>query len=640
MTIIRKEFWWCALAFAAASVAWTLHAGQDVGWDLVNHQLYMPFSLLADRLHQDFFAAGTQSYLNPIGYLPFYLLAQTPLPGWLVGSTLAAGYGALVAWGLHRITVTVLGDAARDRFWRIGAIALALLTPIYLYAIGSSSNDPLAAGLVLLALSVALQAEARPRLAFLGGVALGLSLAVKLTSLVFALPVLALVLARLAGRQWAWRTALVFGIGTVVAFALTAGHWSWQLWQRFGNPFFPLFNDLFQSPYAPTGTIVALRFLPRDGLEWLTRLWDLSTVKAFVAVEAVMPDARPLLAAGAVLALGVAATWKRSPTIWLQRPTWLRPDVQLALLLLLCYGLWMATSGNARYAIAGFMLAPVLLVRAAQRFLRRDWATLLIALLAIVQTSVFIADGDPRPQSRPWSQDSYLPVRLPPHLADQPFLHLSLGAQTGAALAPLLHPDSAFVNLTGQLVLPTTGPLGDELARMLNRWKGRTRVLFAPRVLPGNPALAKAVEAESWALTHKVGLGFELERCEQIRIFPDRSKSGIGSLTLLSCPTFEQRRVDPSLDADLAQAERVFDAIETRCPRAFGPRPFASQYGPEVVWRRYMNSDVMVEVSKREGVWVSYFRSRAPVILGTIDEVIANQGRDACAAWKQLNTRE
>ncbi len=61
---------------------WTVCAGKDVNWDLLNYHYYLPFELLAGRLGQDFFAASAQSYLNPVGYLPFYLMVAS---GWQSG---------------------------------------------------------------------------------------------------------------------------------------------------------------------------------------------------------------------------------------------------------------------------------------------------------------------------------------------------------------------------------------------------------------------------------------------------------------------------------------------------------------------------------------------------------------------------
>src|SRR5204863_4472418 len=74
---------------AMLCAAWAVHAGKDVNWDQLNYHYYLPFELVAGRLTQDFFAASAQSYLNPVGYLPFYLMVAAGWHSVLVSSVLA-----------------------------------------------------------------------------------------------------------------------------------------------------------------------------------------------------------------------------------------------------------------------------------------------------------------------------------------------------------------------------------------------------------------------------------------------------------------------------------------------------------------------------------------------------------------------
>ena len=65
---------------AASALLWTVVAGKDVNWDLLNYHYYLPLRAAATGAsQQDFFAASAQSYLNPVGYLPFYLMVSS---GW------------------------------------------------------------------------------------------------------------------------------------------------------------------------------------------------------------------------------------------------------------------------------------------------------------------------------------------------------------------------------------------------------------------------------------------------------------------------------------------------------------------------------------------------------------------------------
>ncbi len=622
-----------AVAFA---VAWTLFVGKEVGWDLFNHQLYLPFSLLSGRFQSDLFGAGPQSYQNPAGYLPFYLLVRSGLPAWSVGVALAVLYAGLITLSLQRINRSVLGDGNANRPWRRVALALAIVAPIFLYVVGTSSMDPLGAGLVLFALAVALESSPRALAIATAGAALGLAVAIKPTSAIFALPVLAVVLSRVCARQWSPGKWLTFLAAAAGIFSVVGGAWAAWLWLRFENPVFPLFNHLFQSPFAPTGITVAIRFLPQTPWDWITRPWEMAQIKPFTMVEGVMPDLRPLLACLSAGAAAGLATRRHGWSLWRRSTTWLRPDVQLVLVMASAYVLWLATSGNARYAIAWFMLSGVVLARALQSCWPSKWVVLGLYTLVGLQLIVLIRDGETRSLASPWDWRPYFPVTIPRQLVDEPFLHLSLGVQSNAAVAAFLHTDGALINVTGQMTLPTHGPLGEQLKQQLAKWRGRTRILFAPPTMPGSPTPAQAIAAENWTLTHRLGLRLEPSGCEVIRLLPPGPGSAIGGPTLLSCPAVEDRRDDRQLDAELKRADQVFALIEAACPRVFGPSPMASDYGPQRVWRHYMNSDARVYVSATKGVILSNFRTTNPANLGSIDQVVENGGRDACAAWKQL----
>ena len=78
--------------------AWTVFAGKDLNWDLLHYHYYIAHSLLSGRFAQDYFAAGTESYLNPIGYVPFYLMVSAGWHSVLVSVLLAALHGASLAF--------------------------------------------------------------------------------------------------------------------------------------------------------------------------------------------------------------------------------------------------------------------------------------------------------------------------------------------------------------------------------------------------------------------------------------------------------------------------------------------------------------------------------------------------------------
>src|SRR5688572_8378572 len=182
---------------AGLCAAWTLYAGKDVSWDLLNYHFYAPFQLLQGRLQQDFFAASAQSYLNPIGYLPFYAMVAS---GWH-----SVAVSVLLALA-HSVNLGLLYMLSRRLFahlpsregaaFSLLAAALGAATAVFWATVGSSFLDPLLSVLVLAGLLLLLDPHPRAaRGAALAGALFGAAAALKYSNAIFGLPAFALALA-------------------------------------------------------------------------------------------------------------------------------------------------------------------------------------------------------------------------------------------------------------------------------------------------------------------------------------------------------------------------------------------------------------------------------------------------------------
>lgn len=629
---LRIERLWVCLGAVGAAVLWILLAGQDLSWDLHNHQIYLPFSLLSGRFSTDLLAAGPQSTQHPLGYLPHHLLLMLNAPAWTVGAGLAAATAALHAYALHRLAVLLLGSSRAERDWRLVAVALGLVAPVHLLVIGTAFNDPWCSALILLALATVM--DDRPRSGPLAGAGLacGLAVVIKPTSVVFVLPMAALLAGRVVLRQCGPRDAAIGAGAAILAFALVGGPWAYWLWTEFGSPTYPLLNQWFHSDMAPQGATSAMRFLPSSWVDGLTRPFAMAQFKAFVVVESFAPDMRP---AAAVLAGLVAAAMAASKGLTGMVRS---PLAQLSGLVVVCYGLWLLTSGNGRYAMALFLLLGPLLVALARRISPSRAILLGLTALLVVQAGVYGADGDRRVDGRAWTAGPIAPYVIPERLKREPFLHLSLGVQSHAAAAVWMHPEGAFINLIGQMSLPPDGPLGQRLADRLKRWEGRTRVLFAARASPGSPHFVRSVEDLGWSLLNRHGLRIDTDDCEAGYFHTTHPEAPLRNL--VSCRAFPSPQRDPGYPGHLADADVVFKLIEAACPQVYSPRPFVSDANPRAVWRRYMNSDTVIEISPVDGVLVSHHRAPSPIYLGQPEQVIENQGKEGCTAWNKLTAQQ
>ncbi|MDR2990420.1 MAG: glycosyltransferase family 39 protein [Burkholderiaceae bacterium] len=362
--------------------------GQDANWDLLNYHLYNGWAALHGRLSIDLMPAQLQSYFVPWLDVGYYLLAVKGSP-MLAGAVLGALHGlafasvAAVAW------LTLEGDPRR--VWLAPLLGLAgCCSAIFLSELGNTMGDNTTAPLVIGALALALRA-ARTDAArhwLLAGLLLGLALAFKLTNAPYAL---GLGIAALAiDRPWPQRlrgTALLT-LAALAVFALVAGPWFWRVYQQFGNPLFPLFNQWFHAPLASPLPSSDLRWEPKSAVQAL--IWPLLITAtpgriSEIGMHQLVWGLLYLLAALAI----VQATLRRMGCGWssLVSPNQ-RATRMLAVFVLVGFVAWMAVFSIHRYLIALELVAPLALWLLARRTLpavsAEKWAAGLVAACALV----------------------------------------------------------------------------------------------------------------------------------------------------------------------------------------------------------------------------------------------------------------
>src|SRR3984893_152759 len=134
---------WTVIAgslLAGAAYAW--FAGEDINWDWRNYHEYNAFALINGRYDQDVAPAGIQTFLNPLAYLPAYLLRHhvgAPLWGMMLGA-IHGLHLALIYW----FSRLVLSGAASG-LTLAAAVAIAAFGPMTLSEVGTSFADILTA---------------------------------------------------------------------------------------------------------------------------------------------------------------------------------------------------------------------------------------------------------------------------------------------------------------------------------------------------------------------------------------------------------------------------------------------------------------------------------------------------------------
>lgn len=387
---------WAILVVPVLLGLLSLASGQDDGWDMRNYHLYNVHALLNGRIGFDLAPAGFQSYFNPTLDLPYYYLNQW-LPPRAVGFVLGALHGLafLLLVGIGR---QLLGPAAPRRLVLLLAAA-GVCAPGFLSELGNTMGDNLSALPVLASLYLVLrgwdtltQPHARrlPALggALLAGVAMGVGAGLKLTNALYAVALCAALLTVALPWWQRLRLALWFGIGVLGGMAVSGGWWFLKMWRTFGNPVFPQFNNIFQSPLAPEQGVIDVFFRPQglvENLLWpFIFLFDTRRVSEIPLKLAVWPVLYLSLLAVAALWLlrrrrGVAAAAVPASPVLAPRSAFLLLFVALA------YLVWMRMFSIYRYLVPLELLAPLAIWLAWQYIApqAQRLAGLVLALLAL-----------------------------------------------------------------------------------------------------------------------------------------------------------------------------------------------------------------------------------------------------------------
>lgn len=432
-----------ALGSLLAGAIYTWFAGEDVNWDWQNYHEYNVWAVINGRYGLDALPAGFQTYFNPTVYFPVYYLRHLlPLPYGLMILGAVHGLNLLLIYFLIRVLLREAATASA-----LGAsILIAAVGPMTLSEVGTSFSDILTALPILAGCILILSAdESRHGRYILAGLLIGAAVGLKLTNVVYALGAAAAVL--VAARPLL--ATLCLGFGGAVGALATGGAWGLMLWREMGNPIFPLFNAVFQSPELVPMNIMDWQFLPRSFLDALAYPfhWLVGDNRSS---EYPFRDARFAVATVLIL-FGIGRSFIARAAILTRR------DIQFLVFFAVSYATWLTLFSIHRYAIVLELLCAPLIVLLIHRSIAatpgsaslrsssvRVSAVMLAVALAI---ALWTQPGDwfRRPWSNPYNPGISKSL-------EQPAVYLLLDKPL-AYVAPLLPPQSRFYQIA-DIALP------------------------------------------------------------------------------------------------------------------------------------------------------------------------------------------
>lgn len=627
--------------------------GKEMAWDTLNYHLYAGFSAVHDRFAQDYFAAGPQAYINPYAYVPFYALVSTGLPALLVASMLALVHSVMLWLTFELALVACPGGSPRQRLTvGVGAVAMAAVNPLLLQQIGSSFADITTGTLVLGGCVLLLRSVRSPAAARILAAAclIGAATALKPTNATHAIAAGAILMLSPWPVSTKARYCALYAVGAGVAFALVTAPWAYRLEQQFGNPFFPLLNNVFRSPYFTTEPLRHFRFIPSGLGEALWRPFAMLNPLPMVHEELRAPD--PQYAALLLLAfyLGCRWVWPRRTTVGATAPEAPLVDTR-ALAVLGCaftldWVLWLSVSGNSRYFLPMACVASVLLVALIFHGLSgqpklRNYA---LATLFTAQAIQLWMGTDFRWHDVPWDGDRWFEVDVPRRFASEPNLYLTLGMQSNSYIAPYLAPGAGLISFAGGYPLEANGPNGARVKALLRRFAPHVRFLArGKRLYADNERRLPSVSEVNGALS-RFGLRADGNDCGTIAVrgLPPELEATYASSPrtvpeppetttyLVSCAVVPGPSDHSADGGDQQAADTVLDRLEDACPQLFQPRRLPTDARGNSWQRNYMNTDLIAWVSHGEVKFVDPSHGDDLVVLGKVSDWLRTPQRLVC----------
>lgn len=478
--------------FIAAFGILSVYLGQDANFDLKNYHLYNAFQFLHDRLYRDLNAAGYQSFFNPLLDVPYYTLATAALPNApRLVAFIMGGYAAAMALAVvlivRRVAFTVNDPAPFAAV--IAAIYIGLSGTNFISQVGTTFNDVPAGALILygvVSLLSLVNEDNVPALRFqyavLGGALFGMAAGLKLTTVIYA-PAAAVAL--FVSGQTYRRSVLAtlwFLAGCGCAFLLMTGWWNGRIFAYTGNPFFPLFNQIFRSNWYPPIGFFDERFKPRTLAQVIAYPFYWIRPRSMVVTEEVFAD--PRFAFAYISAFLIALTYGanrflcRCKRIEMRLP---RSHLFILSFMIVSFAIWEALFSIYRYAVALEVLVGIPILVGVMRLgeaigaARKRNSLVIIAMFGL---AIFVQRLSVYPH---WGRVPYGREVFSVDAPELPAHSLVIvGGLTGpnAYVLPFLKgTDLHFVGITGKTVVAHDYRLWKEAAERISHHAGPLFVL-------------------------------------------------------------------------------------------------------------------------------------------------------------------
>jgi hypothetical protein len=235
-----------------------------------------------------------------------------------------------------------------------------------------------------------------------------------------------------------------------------------------------------------------------------------------------------------------------------------------------------------------------------------------------------------------WRDRDAFPVEIPPEVAATPATFVTLSNISYSLIAPRFHPQSRWINLS-KLGSAASAPDIRRATDFLGQSKQPLRLLFPSlpgMAIDGHPREELRAAVDAMLARHALALepsdACRLLRSEGLERMAHGEDSTEDAQGFWLCDLRHGSPAPAGSAPPTSPADRVFEAMERRCPKLFRRGEASTVPIPAGAMREYQGADTKLYVLNDGTVMYKYMRSLNPVIVGAADAVAAGRVQINC----------
>ncbi len=248
----------------------------DGNWDFMAYHYYSVYALFHNRIGFDIMPVGIQSYLNPLMDIPFYILLKYLNHHPRILMSIQSLYYGVCAFLVYLMAKNVfVSRGFEKKFFVFFAVIIGITGHMAIIEVGSTFNDLIISLFVLLALLILSKqlfrndSKKRTFLLTFAGLLFGIACGLKATCVLYFSAAIASLIFMCRSFEKPFKIISLITITGIIGYLISNGWWMYILYSNFQNPFFPYYNNIFKSEYAPWVSHMDIRHLPRNICQWI-----------------------------------------------------------------------------------------------------------------------------------------------------------------------------------------------------------------------------------------------------------------------------------------------------------------------------------------------------------------------------------